>query len=218
MIEIDKRKMAIPQTVRWLLMLTVLLLVGSNSAWAVVPTVAGGQLNKATFGSTYSDSVLATTNSGAVITWEITTGPLPSWADTTHRSSADSLSHYFIIFGTPDAIGSVALTIEAIDSNQTNNNDNAVKTLEVVAAPVIDVSSLKDWTQNVSGYSDFVTVTGGAPPLVWNTTSGSPPNGLTLDGATGELTGTPTATYNSLFQVTVTDTNGVTAVGSISMV
>lgn len=53
-------------------------------------------------------------------------------------------------------------------------------------------------------YSATLAATGGTPPLIWSTTSGTLPAGLNLNASTGAITGSPTATANNLaltFQV-----------------
>ncbi|MBN2417608.1 putative Ig domain-containing protein [bacterium] len=56
-----------------------------------------------------------------------------------------------------------------------------------------------------SPYADSVTVSGGTPPYTWSVTAGSLPFGLTLDGATGIISGTPTAVDEWTFTVSVSD-------------
>ena len=56
---------------------------------------------------------------------------------------------------------------------------------------------------------------GGLPPYSWTLTAGSLPTGLSLS-ANGELTGTPTATGNFKYTLTITDSKGATASGAYS--
>jgi hypothetical protein len=52
------------------------------------------------------------------------------------------------------------------------------------------------------------TANGGMPPYNWAVIRGSLPPGLSLDGSTGHLTGTPTAAGLSIFTVSATDSFG----------
>jgi photosystem II stability/assembly factor-like uncharacterized protein len=60
-------------------------------------------------------------------------------------------------------------------------------------------------------YADTLVATGGAAPYVWSVPAGSLPAGISLDAATGVLSGEPSALGLSLFTVQVADANaGVT--------
>jgi hypothetical protein len=82
---------------------------------------------------------------------------------------------------------------------------------------VVAPATLPASTINVS-YSQTVSKTGGTGAATFAVTSGSLPTGLTLTGATGVLSGTPTAagTYN--FDVTATDTAGSTTTKSYTVI
>ncbi len=56
-----------------------------------------------------------------------------------------------------------------------------------------------------SAYSQTLTASGGTAPYTWSLSSGSLPAGLTLNGATGAITGTPTTPAGSSFTIKVTD-------------
>lgn len=68
-----------------------------------------------------------------------------------------------------------------------------------------------NWAQNLAGYSIFPSPDSASSPLTFSITSGALPTGLTLDTATGEVHGTPTAlgTYN--FNLHLVDNRGLTA-------
>ena len=58
-------------------------------------------------------------------------------------------------------------------------------------------------------YSDQLTMTGGTSPITWSVSAGSLPPGLTLNAATGLLSGTPTTAGNYSFTVKVVDAGGL---------
>jgi hypothetical protein len=57
----------------------------------------------------------------------------------------------------------------------------------------------------------------GAAPYTWSVASGALPAGLTLNAATGVISGTPTGTGTSSFTVQVTDANGLSATRALSV-
>jgi hypothetical protein len=79
--------------------------------------------------------------------------------------------------------------------------------IKVLKALGISTSSLKAGTVGKK-YSAAVKASGGKKPYSWSITSGSLPEGLTLDGTTGKITGTPTAAGSSELTFQVTDPLG----------
>jgi hypothetical protein len=147
-------------------------------------------------GFSYSKQLAATGGSGGNV-WSITSGALPANLSLNASSGA--------ITGTPSASGSTPLTFKVTDSN----NDTATVSLTLtIAAPIaITTTTLPGGTTGVA-YSQTIAVTGGVAPLSFSITSGSLPSPLTLNSATGAITGTPTASATSTFTVTVSDASG----------
>ena len=80
----------------------------------------------------------------------------------------------------------------------------------VSARLVITTTGLADATANTA-YSATLTAANGTSPLTWSILFGSLPAGLTLNSATGAITGTPTTPGISNFTVLVTDSSLPTA-------
>jgi len=74
----------------------------------------------------------------------------------------------------------------------------------------ITVDSLPNGTVGTE-YSATLSASGGIPPYTWSISSGSLPNGLTLDSSTGILSGTPTQTGTFTFTIQVKDSNNNTS-------
>jgi aminopeptidase N len=102
-----------------------------------------------------------------------------------------------------DLVGVGAPTGIAVD-----RNDWILKTAtsESYAVHVI-YDTLKTGQQFIS-YQDSVIVRGGTMPYAYNLTSGSLPAGLTLNTATGIVSGTPTNDGSFTFTVSATGTSG----------
>src|ERR1700749_2725016 len=84
------------------------------------------------------------------------------------------------------------------------------------AAPlVITTGLLPDGTVGTA-YSQTLGATGGAGGDTWTITAGALPAGLTLSPS-GTISGTPTSAAISIFTVTVTDSNQVTAFEALSI-
>jgi Tol biopolymer transport system component len=66
-----------------------------------------------------------------------------------------------------------------------------------------------------NAYTSTLAATGGTAPFIWTLFGGVLPTGLSLNGSTGVVTGTPTAAGNSTSIFNVTDSTGQTATGSV---
>ena len=66
-----------------------------------------------------------------------------------------------------------------------------------------------------NAYTSSLAATGGTAPFTWTRFGVVLPNGLSLNGATGVVTGTPTAAGDSTVVFNVTDSTGRVATGSV---
>jgi hypothetical protein len=106
------------------------------------------------------------------------------------------------IVGSPTATGTFTFTMKAIDSLQPPGTSTGTFILHVYPQLVISPVTLPPGLVG-QPYSYQFVATGGKPPYSWNV--GLRPNGLNLNSATGLFSGTPTAPYDGLVYMYVTD-------------
>jgi hypothetical protein len=86
---------------------------------------------------------------------------------------------------------------------------NNVNTCGVMICPIITVNPLTLPDGEVgTPYNQIVSASGGTAPYTFSVSSGALPAGLTLNAASGAITGTPTAAGTFIFSITATDANG----------
>jgi hypothetical protein len=102
---------------------------------------------------------------------------------------------------TPAGIGTVDVTVTTpAGTSPTAPAD----TFTYLAPPKVTTASLPSGTVNTP-YTATLNAVGGKKPYTWSISSGSLPAGLTLNPATGVISGTPTASGTSTFTVMVID-------------
>jgi len=147
-------------------------------------------------GRTYS-ATISLAGGAAPFTWSIDSGTLPAGL---------SLGTDGAIAGTPSATGSASVALRVVDRDSRNATQSL--TLAVFAPTAITAGPCPDGYRT-EAYSAQWMVSGGRSPLTWSLATGTLPGGLSLDTATGALSGTSTATGSASLVFAVTDANGI---------
>jgi hypothetical protein len=150
----------------------------------------------------YSQS-LAATGGTAPYTWSITTGALPVGL---------TLSAAGAIAGTPSRGGTFSFTVQVTDQAAAA----ASQPLTIAVAGISTPPGLPDAAVGIA-YSQALLVSLGAPPYQWRVTQGALPAGLSLEAASGIISGTPTAAGDFTITVQVTDSTPVTYAGNFTL-
>ena len=111
-----------------------------------------------------------------------------------------------VISGTPTGMDRSVFTVQVTDSTTPAMSATQPLSITVVAPLAVTTASLPDGTVG-SPYSQTLAAAGGTVPYTWSLVpgAGSLPPGLTLDPATGVISGTPAGVGTSRFTVQVTD-------------
>jgi len=173
--------------------------VCDSGAYQSLITLTPTPLSAATAEFLYSQQLMGHGGTAAY-TFAVTAGSLPSWA---------SLSTAGLITGTPTApAGPVSFTVTATDANGFSGEQPY--SLSVVA-PTITLSptSLPGGTWETPYAATTISASGGVGPYAFSVPPGSLPTGLSLNGTTGVVSGTPTAKsqIGTTFSFTVTATD-----------
>jgi len=157
---------------------------GASSDGATAPsaiTITSGAPPSATAGSAYQFAFTAA-HGAPPYAWQlVSSAPLGLTLD-----ASGSLA------GTPQQAGTFTFTVQVSDAASTTARQQV--TLDIRLPPLTIVLAALPPAQPGSPYATRVAATGGQPPYRWSVASGSLPDGLTFDPATGEIAGTPQLT------------------------
>jgi hypothetical protein len=117
------------------------------------------------------------------------------------------------VTGKPAGTGSVSITVQVTDSKGTSVSKQFTLNVTAPTSVTITTTGLPDGTAG-SPYAQPIAASGGTPPYTW---SGSLPGGLSIDPASGLISGTPSVGGRISLTVTVQDSSGITASQSFSV-
>lgn len=159
------------------------------------PSIDQTSVPAATVGSAYS-TTLSATGGTAPYSFALVSGALPAGIV---FSSGGAFS------GTPTQAGSFAVTVRVTDSNGVTNQQALVL---VTGAPTLALTPATGSLQAdyAVAYSTPFAGSGGTAPYTY-TATGALPAGISLNAATGVLSGTATQSGNFPIAVTVTDSS-----------
>jgi hypothetical protein len=156
---------------------------------------AGQPLASGSVGVAYSQKVPLSASGGtAPYTWSMTGSPVPGL---TFDPTGLTLS------GTPTAPGTFTLTFGVADSAGLTASKGLSLTIAPAGLSISTARTLTGATLNAP-FSQTLAASGGAPPYNWS--AAGLPAGLTINAATGQISGTPSAggTFNPVV-ITVSD-------------
>lgn len=153
---------------------------------------------------------LAATGGTAPYTWAVVSGNLPAGLSLTPQTGT--------IKGVPTSGGSSTFTVRVTDAKQASVTVTTTLTIASTALPLqVSINDLAGATVGKS-YTQPLTAMGGVPAYTWEIISGSLPTGLTLNGATGTISGVPSTSGAFFFTVRVRDTKSVTATRYLALI
>lgn len=148
-------------------------------------------------------SLQLTASGGGTQTWSIQSGTLPPGI----AFGANGL-----LSGTPTTLGDYQFVVKVTDGTRVDTETLVLRVVQrlVATAPAAPAEVGIDLATTASA-------TGGRGPYAWSLTSGSLPPGVTLDPATGAISGIPSAAGTFEATLTVKDSLGLTAQVNLSI-
>ncbi len=152
----------------------------------------------------------------AAQSWQVTAGQLPPGLQLTNSSPSQ-----IEVAGTPSTAGNYTFTVQATSNDNPPRTASKDFTIAIDSNAAITTSSLPDLITQ-KPYDVTLSAVNGTPPYHWSVQDPGLPNGLTLNSATGELSGTYTQLiyqnpYPLVFQVTDSAANPTSSTRSLPL-
>lgn len=111
-----------------------------------------------------------------------------------------------VISGTPTTDGTKTITVKVTDSTGVTTTKEFALAITGPTVPPLSITTTTLPAGTVgTAYNAVLAATGGSGTKSWNISSGNLPAGLSLNAATGVISGTPTAAGSSILTVRVQD-------------
>jgi hypothetical protein len=164
---------------------------------AAKPQIQVAKLPTAVAGKAY-DAGLSVQGGVAPFKWSIVAGSLPPGLSLNATSPS--------IVGIPTTLGSYTFTLQIVDSSTPPQTVTLPETI-VVAAPLALTPVTAPTATVGNSFILALSATGGMTPYTYSISAGALPAGLTLNAATGTVSGTPSSAANASFTVQVADSS-----------
>ena len=169
------------------------VVITNPSGLTVVTTsLPGGIAGKA-----YS-SALSAIGGTSPYNWAIAAGALPPGLALNATTG--------VISGTPSGAGTSSFTVQVTDASAPQQVATAALTLAIAPPLAVTTTALPNGITGTA-YSAALSASGGTASYVWSISSGLLPPGLSLNSATGGISGTPSAAGSFGFTVQVVDSS-----------
>jgi hypothetical protein len=162
---------------------------GSGHSAVVITTTS---LPEGTVGAVYVQTITASGGT-TPYSWSISAGALPAGFSLNAATG--------VISGTPTTTSIVNFTVTVTDSFSPARTASLSYSMTALAVTTVSLPGATVGTP----YSQTLAASGGTNHYTWSIINGVLPQGLSLNAATGAITGTPTSSGTGNFTVKVTD-------------
>lgn len=164
-----------------------------------MPSFSGPlSLASATSGQAYSRSAAASTGSGT-LTYAVTTGTLPAGLALNPQTG--------LVTGTPTGLTASTATFTVTVTNQAGTTASTQVSIPLVVNPSLPATITAPAATVGQPYSYTVSA-GGTGPITYTIGHGALPAGLSLNTATGQISGTPTGSGSVSCTIVATSSTG----------